>query len=93
MARSRSDLVGVTFAHAPGAMSPVALHGGDVVPDGCTVGPHLLAVEAEPEAEPVPEVKPKARRKPGPKPKAKAEATPHPEPIPNPGVDEDPAEH
>ncbi|MCL2089850.1 MAG: hypothetical protein FWH11_01260 [Micrococcales bacterium] len=40
----REDLVGVVLAHADGGT--VMLRAGDAVPDGATVGQHVLAREA-----------------------------------------------
>ena len=57
MATIREDLDGVTVV--PGAEGLIVLHAGDVVPEGMSVGDHLLAPEPEPE----PEAKTRTRTK------------------------------
>lgn len=48
MAKIREDLVGVV------SVGGLNLAAGDVVPDGVTVGGHVLAPVEKPKAEPVP---------------------------------------
>ena len=48
MAKIREDLVGVV------SVGGLNLSAGDVVPDGVTVGDHVLAPVEKPKAEPVP---------------------------------------
>lgn len=48
MAKIREDLVGVV------SVGGLNLSAGDVVPDGVTVGDHVLAPQEKPKAEPVP---------------------------------------
>lgn len=59
MATIREDLDGVTVV--PGGDGLIVLQAGDVVPEGVSVGDHLL--EPEPESEPEPEAKPRTRTK------------------------------
>ena len=47
MAKIREDLVGVV------SVGGLNLKAGDVVPDGVTVGDHVLAPQEKPKAEPV----------------------------------------
>ena len=51
----RSDLVGVVY------VEDLVLRAGDIIPDGVTVGDHLLEPDPELDAKPVPKPKPHAK--------------------------------
>ena len=55
----RDDLEGVVYIpRNHGASAPLVLRAGDTVPDGVTVGDHLLSTGTEPKAPPAPPAAP-----------------------------------